>query len=70
MAAMIDGAGRQTGRAACAGSMLEHLTDAREGDLADSEMLDPETPDEMFEFMPGEAWPFPAGGLLARARAR
>ena len=40
-----------------------HLTDT-EKDLADSEVLDPETPDEMFEFMQARRGLFRHGGLL------
>ena len=48
---------------------VEHLTDLEQG-LADSELLDPETPDEMFDFVQARRGLFRRRGLLSRAIVR
>ena len=68
MAAMIDALGEDRTRS-LRRLTLEHLTDI-EKELADGEVLDPETPDEMFDFMQSRRGLFRNGGLLGRARAR
>jgi phosphatidylserine/phosphatidylglycerophosphate/cardiolipin synthase-like enzyme len=44
--------------------------DGLEQELADSETLDPETPEEMFEFIQSRRGLFRRGSLLSRAKAR
>ncbi len=68
MAALIDALGEDRSRS-LRRLTLEHLTDI-EKDMADAELLDPETPDEMFDFMQSRRGLFRNGGLLGRARAR
>jgi hypothetical protein len=67
MAAMIDALGDERPRS-LRRLQLEHLTDIQEG-IADNELLDPETPDEMFDFVQARRGLFRHGGLLGRARA-
>lgn len=67
MAVMIDALGEDRPRS-LRRLRLEHLTNMQE-DMADSELLDPETPDEMFDFMQSRRGLFRHGGLLGRAMA-
>jgi len=68
MAALIEALGEDRPRS-LRRLALDHLTDLEQS-VADSEMLDPETPDEMFDFMQSRRGLFRNGGLLGRARAR
>jgi phosphatidylserine/phosphatidylglycerophosphate/cardiolipin synthase-like enzyme len=67
MAALIEALGSERPRS------LRHLPEQHltelEKQVADNQLLDPETPEEMFEFVQGRRGLFRNGGLLGRARA-
>ncbi|MXO60073.1 phospholipase [Altererythrobacter salegens] len=69
MATMIDALGTDRGRS-LRKLHIEEITETEKG-LADSELLDPETPEEMFEFLAArKRGLFRRPGLMSRAMAR
>lgn len=68
MAAMIEALGTDRPRS-LRRLTVEHLGELEQG-LADSELLDPETPDEMFDFVQARRGLFRRRGLLSRAMVR